>query len=242
MNQQLVPMVVLAGIAATGIDARPAHADDATARRIAALVIQRARRSVAIGPFVGAGIQVADGGGTDGTLGFGFDLSIFKVQIVPDAETVKGIVTDRAKARVAEAIEQAAAGGRPLEGAELAATSRQIYQDVLAEFLEERTPKTFEKPRLRAMIEAGRTLDGGDWSGRLGAAVGVKPVSLGLAATTRFADETVLLLGPELTLQILPGKGPRSPIIDGYARVDFPVLGDGATLYGGGVRVILDLI
>jgi hypothetical protein len=51
-------------------------------------------------------------------------------------------------------------------------------------------------------------------------------------------------LGPELDLRLLPGKGPRSPVVDLFLRADFAASdrdtrGD---LLTGGVRILLDLI
>ena len=74
--------------------------------------------------------------------------------------------------------------------------------------------------------------------------IGLWKLSFGLTAVLHFGDGVAAYLGPELDLRLLPGKGPRSPVIDLFLRADFAVSdrdtrGD---LLTGGLRVMLDLI
>jgi len=229
-------VIVVAGPARAGVDV-----DDVD--RAAQQTIRRARRAVALGPHVGLSGALAEGDSFDGAISVGLALSLFDVPVVPDAETIDAIVTEHAKERLTALIEQAAAEGRPLGEADVRAEAARIYRAVVDEYFAERRPRTLERPRARLLIEAARTFDAGDWSARLGAGLGIGPVSVGASVTTVFGDDMTVYLGPDISLQVLPRESPRSPIIDGFVRGDFAVTGDGPSwLAGAGVRVILDVI
>ena len=235
MRSSLLILSLVLGVAP------PARADIDYAN-LARLGVQRARRSVALGPHLGATAVRADGGSYDAAISFGVALSWFDVPVVPDPATIASLVGDHARARVARLARQAALDGKELTPSELEALARQVYRDVVAEFVEERRPKTLEEPKLRVFLEGARTLDSDDWSIRAGGGIGIAVVSLVAAASVHFADDTALYLGPELGVQLLPRASVRSPVVDLFVRADVAVAGDGPWLLGAGLRVILDVI
>lgn len=211
--------------------------------KLASNTVSRVRRAVAVGPFVGAMPVIPGTGEVDGALSFGLSLSLFKVPIIPDSDTIKRIVLERAQARLKAVLEAAALRGEKPTEDEVATLGREIFEQVLAEFLAERAPRLWEKPRFHMHLEAARLFRTGSWQSRTTLAVGVWRVSLGPTLLVDFHDGADLFLGPEMTVQLLPGKGPRSPIVDLFVRVDFAVTDDARenlTSFGG--RFVLDLI
>jgi hypothetical protein len=211
--------------------------------KLASRTIDRLRRAIAFGPFAGAMPVIPGSGDIDGAVSFGLGLWLFKVPIVPDQETIKQIVMERARARLKQAAEAAILrGDKPTED-DLATLGREIYQQVLAEFLEERAPKVWEKPRFHLHLEGARLFRSDSWQSRTTVTVGLWRISLGPSLMVDFDDDTDLFLGPEMSVRLLPWKSLRSPVVDIFVRVDFALTDDernSLTSFGG--RFALDLI
>jgi hypothetical protein len=248
MARRRLALLALVAVAVSILALAPAPAaaqslDDLPFERIGKLTLHRTRRAIAIGPLVGATPQWSvDSGDLDLGVSFGLAVSFFKIPIVPDAETIRELIKERIKARLAEAVKAALQGGRVLGDADLADLGRQIAKDVIDEFLEERRPRRFERPGVRVFFEAARTFDTATWSTRLGVGLGIGPVSLNLTAAGAFGDDTVLYVGPEVSLQAVLGKGPRASVLDLFVRYDLATVGSGEGLMAVGARLILDLL
>lgn len=206
--------------------------------------LDRTRRAVALGPFAGLA-AIASDGELAASVSFGIGISLFKVPIVPDRGTIEQIVRDRARARLKRLLADSLRGGEQPSPEQLEDLAREVYQEVLDEFMAERAPKVLEKPRAHLHLEAARTLSSGAaWQSRITATVGIGPISLGPTLGIDFAGDTSFLAGGETHLQILPGGGPRSPIIDLFLRADVTVGDDDdrGIAYYGGARLLLDIL
>lgn len=211
--------------------------------KLASMTIHRTRRAIAFGPFVGSMPVIPTSGDADGAVSFGWTLSLFEVPIVPDREAIQQIVMERAKARLKEAAEAAALRGEKPTEEELAAVARDIYERVLAEFIAERTPRIWEKPRFHIDLEGARLFRAESWQSRATVAIGLGRLSLGPTLMLDLDDDTDLFLGPEVTVQLLPWRSPRSPVVDLFLRVDFALTEDERdALVSLGGRFVLDLI
>jgi hypothetical protein len=211
--------------------------------KLASRTVERLRRAVAFGPFAGANPVIPASGDIDGAVSFGLGLWLFKVPIVPDQETIKAIVMERARARLKQAAEAAFLRGEKPTEADLAALGREIYQRVLAEFLDERAPKVWEKPRFHLHLEAARLFRSDAWQSRTTVTIGLWRLALGPSLMVHFDDDIDLFLGPEMNVRLLPWKSLRSPVVDLFFRVDFALTDDergSLTSFGG--RFALDLI
>jgi hypothetical protein len=211
--------------------------------KLASNTVHRIRRAVAFGPFAGAMPVIPGSGDVDGAVSVGLGLWLFKIPIVPDQETIEGIVMERARARLKEAVQAALLRGEKPTEDDLVNLGRDIYRRLLAEFLDERTPRLWEKPRFHLHLEAARLFRSDSWQARTTATIGLWRISLGPSLMVDFGDDTDLFLGPEMSLRLLPWKSPRSPIVDLFLRMDFAVTDDernSLTSFGG--RFVLDLI
>ncbi len=219
---------------------RPALADGVD---VARLTVQRARRAVVLGPFLGVAPGATVDGG-DAHLGvlFGLDVSLFKVPIIPDAATVKQLVQDRVQARVLDAVKQAALGGRTMSLAEQQSLAEELITAVRDEFLRERRGRRVERPNLRVVLEAARWSGADAWASRLTVAKGVSKISIGPSLSVVSAATTELGLGLEASLQVLLSRGPRSPVADLFVRYDVGVTDGSDDVISAGVRLILDAI
>jgi hypothetical protein len=240
MRNATAVMSILGTLLAT---AAPALAEEFSVERTAKLALARARRGVAIGPFVGAAPTYdVSGGGVEGMLVFGLAFSSFDVPIVPDSESIKAIVAEETKERLKDVVKQMALQGRAPSQDELDQLARDIYKAVLDEFLSEREPRLWEKPRFRLAVEGAKILGTGTWQTRATAGLGIKRFSLGPTLMLSAGEATDFYLGGELSAQLLPGKGVRSPIIDLFFRVDFGVTDGAGNFMTVGARLILDII
>lgn len=244
-KRSLVLVLALLSIAAPStVGAQSIPIPDIPAGKLASLTVSRTRRAIAVGPFVGAMPIIPTAGDADGAVSFGVALSLFDVPIVPDRKAIEQIVMDRAKALLKEAVEAAVLRGEEPTEDDLATMGREILRQVLAEFLEARTPKLWEKPRAHLHLAGARLFRSDAWQARATVAVGLLGrVSLGPTLMLDLDDDTDLFLGPEMSVQLLPGKGPRSPIVGVYLRADFALTRDERdALISAGGRIMLDLI
>ena len=229
-------LVVVALAAGT---ARADFADDAAVGlQIAKGGFDRFRRSIAIGPEVGAvgGFDVngnSASGFSAGIAVYTFDIPVFDLQrMLADA------IRERVQERVKEII--ASGGTAPADLSEIA---RQVAADVKAELLGRRlTRKTLETPEWKVLLEY---LHFANANGvRAGISKGVKKVSFGLGfGGLRGSGENILIVGAEISLHLTPIGRARTPVIDLFVRGDLPLAGPNSdlVLLAGG-RLLLDLL
>lgn len=214
--------------------------------------VNRGRRAISIGPSIGAwtgGFTAQEQFETALTVGVGVEL--FKVPVLPDMQTIKALVQERAKAKLRAHL-LAIVAGRPPEPLELESMAKQVYEEVVAEFLGQNVrPKRFERPRLNVGFEMNRLFEAGAWVPRFRAGLGVWKFTVGLSVSGAClggpcGDRLELYTGPEVVLHMMTTKNPRSSVIDAYLRVDLQATGrseidpyDQVVL---GARFLLDLI
>jgi hypothetical protein len=215
------------------------------AGKIAKLAIERTRRGIALGPWIGGvGAIGLDSGDADGAISFGTTLMFFKVPVLPDTETIQEIIKDRVQAQMLARIKQVTLErGKPPSKAEAQNLAKEIAKEVLATFVEERKPKKLEKPRFALNVESARFFRSDAWEFRTTPTWGIGPVFVGPTLLARTEPDAAAYIGPEIHVAVMPGSGPRSPIIDVFLRADFALGGAGTEhIVSAGVRFVLDII
>lgn len=199
--------------------------------RIARAGLARVRRSIAVGPHLGAyqQLDVKDGANGFG-LSFGLGLYTFDVPSGIDVkDLVTGMVKDEIKAR--------------LSNGETTISARDIIDRVVTQVIEGRR-STWHPPKLSIVLEGFTTFGDADAFGARGlVGYGISKLSIGLAASVQRANsETTALLGPELAVRLTPIGENRTPVIDLFARYDVG-MGDARsqTIAFGG-RFLLDAL
>ncbi len=203
----------------------------------------RLRRSIAIGPFVGAHGNLGHSGEDGGAgISFGLGLSTFDVPILPDREELQHILKDRFKTLFLQKIEEAMQGNLTTDQLDLKSIAKQAWEDVVAAYLRGRKHRMLETPGVRAHIEGVRLLQVGSWQTRASLGMGLGNMTFGLTFGGEFGDNNLAFVGPEVTLQLLFGNA-RSPILDLFARADVP-LGEknGPVDISLGARFLLDVL
>ncbi len=115
----------------------------------------RLRRSIAIGPFVGAHGNLGHSGDDGGVgISFGLGLSTFDVPILPDRNELEHILKDRFKTLFLQKVEEAMAGNVTTDQLDLKSIAKQVWEDVVAAYLRGRQHRMLETPGFRAHIEA----------------------------------------------------------------------------------------
>jgi hypothetical protein len=242
---------LLSCLVVVGAAAAPARAGEGAAG-FARGTVDRARRAVSFGPFVGAGVAGASGAGDsfDVLVTFGLGLVLFKIPVVPTAKEVEALIAGRVKARVAERVKAMVTAGQPApDEQELARIGAEILAEVKDEILRRRpyAGRTLERPRLAVALEGGYGLVADRQRLGLTIGVGVSRVTVGptlaVGFTDGFGDADLLHLGGELGVHLTPRPRARSHVIDVYLRVETDVAGDeSSTRVDLGARALLDLI
>jgi hypothetical protein len=209
--------------------------------------VRRARRAIAIGPTVGGSfVDLPESGETSAAVSFGLSLYTFKVPILPDSDLVKEMIKTRFKAKLKEYLKRGVREGKlDISKAEREMIVPQILAEIGREMVgfENLRAKTFERPRFALTLEGDYSLNGGFFSTRLRLGLGVSRLLIAPTLTTYFGDDILFIVGGEMALLALLGKGARSPIVDLFIRAEFPVHGaTDAYSFGGGLRVSLDII
>ncbi len=240
--------LVLSILVATLVAVAPAHAQTPTARQFAEGAVSRARRSIAIGPLVGAGIAYAPSpGDVDVPLSFGLGAAWFKVKVVPSPSMIQAMIIERSKDKVAERVEGMIARGEPApDSEELARIGREVLDEVKAEILgyHQVRGKTLERPRLTVALEGTYLPRAGGGQVRATIGIGINRFTIGPTLAGHFAGPNGLYVGGEVAVHLTPRQGPRPPVIDLYVRYDYGATSGtkGADQLGLGMRVMLDLI
>jgi hypothetical protein len=204
--------------------------------------LERARRSVALGPFVGlAGV----GGGDrdlDGALSFGLALWRFDVPIVPDRAEIEGILKERFKKIFMEKLAEAMRGN--LDGSNIDAKqiAKAAWNDVLEAYIKGRRNRVLEDPGFRFHVEGTRLFAADVWQARGTVGAGIAGVSLALSFGGEFGDDNFAFLGLEVTKPLVFGEA-RTPVIDLLVRVERG-FGEGHNdlSYSSGARLLLDIL
>lgn len=209
-------------------------------------VLDRTRRSLTLGPFVG--VAPAIGTENDGELAFdveaGLALLRYDIPVIPTASRLKeialGAVRERLRERVAAAIDR---GDEPSDE-EIEAWARELHRRLLDELLLKHRPRTFEKPSFQARLTVDRLFGEDAWNLRAGVGVGLGPVYLS-AGGGASVNRPVQGLGYlEVSVPILVTEGLRSPALEPFVRFDaFTGEDDGRSdqlLIGG--RFVLDIL
>lgn len=238
----VVLMRILGALVVLVLTASTVHADyaddAAVGLQIAKGGFDRFRRSIAIGPEVGAfaGLDLdghAANGFSAGLAVYTFDIPVFDVQ---------RIVADKIRIRVQERVKEIIVSGGAAP-ADLAEIARQVAADVKAELLGQETKqRTLEKPEWKVLLEY---LHFADANGvRAGISKGVKQVSFGLGlGGLRGGGETIVIAGAEISLHLTPIGRARTPVVDLFVRADLPLKGPNSDLvFLAGGRLLLDLL
>lgn len=238
---------LLAASAVLGV-AAPAFADD-RARMVelyARGALERARRGFALGPTVGVsglyGIDPADG---EAAVTFGLGIYKFKVPVGPDIDALKESLKARLEARIkTEAKARVEAGLQPPTQQEIEGWAKEALVALEAEVFGQRlNPKLIEKPSFALDLEGAYLGSSGEWHLRATAGIGLSKITIGPTIAGQISGDSVLYVGPQVDLRLLPGKGPRSPVIDLFLRLDFAVSDRSrADVFTGGARILLDII
>lgn len=204
--------------------------------------LERARRSLALGPFVGMHAMRGPGGDMDGAISFGLGLSRLDVPIVPDRAELEGILRARFQDLFVQKFKEALAGdinGRGVNPKEIAT---QAWNDVLAAYLEGRRHERLEDPGLRIHVEGTRFFRADAWQARATVSLGIGPIALGLAGGGQFGDDNFGFVGVEATKPIVFGEA-RTPLLELFGRADRG-FGDGHDdwSFAFGARFLLDVI
>lgn len=248
---RFAPILPVALVVLTGLTQQNAEAQDLSEMaelaesiplgKLGLNVADRLRRSIAIGPFVGAHATLGDSG-EDGGLGvsFGVGLSTFDIPILPDGEEIKRLLSDRFKTLFREKVKEALTHGKVTsDKLALRSIAKEVWKDVIDAYLNERQHRMLETPSLRIHAEAVKLVQLEAWQVRGSIAKGLGNMSFGL---TFGFDDSFAFVGPEVSVQLLFGKA-RSPILDLFARADIP-LGEknGPVDISLGARFILDVL
>ncbi len=204
--------------------------------------LTRARRSLTLGPMVGiaAGAGAIDGE-LDGQLTFGLSLMRYEIPLLPSGEGLRKRLMTRFRKEVARRI---AARGGNVSDEDKRRIAREVWNDVKAELVAEMTPSRFERPGFGVRLEAARLFDSGVWDIRPMFGLGVGPVQVWAGPSLRIDDGAGFVVPLEVSKPMLATDGLRSPVVEGFARVELAVTrrDDFADVIMVGLRLTLDVI
>lgn len=212
------------------------------AAKIAKRTLDRARRSLVLGPHAGAAPAFdIDGGDFAMRYEFGLALLRFDIPVVPDANSIAGILQSRATERFVQLL-----AGRTLSDAEQTRLAEQVWQDIVDELTLQHGPRRFERPgfALRAGARYLSVDGGGAWEIGFSAGIGVSRLMLSAGESVQVNNGAGLNTDLELALPVVLGKGLRSPTAEILARAsiantDRETRADRLIF---GVRAILDIL
>lgn len=208
--------------------AASAAAQTPSRQELARQAIFRARRAFSVGPSVGlTGAAAIGGDHAFGGVTFGLALRAFAIGI-PTAARIRELVAERIRAKVQERIRDAMARGEAEPSdADLAAYAKEISAEVRQKLIDDfyAAPRTWERPRFVADLEAGSWFAGANaWTIRAGAGIGLWLVTVGpTASVLGGSGRDAFLVGAEIGVHPLLGDGPRPPVLDLYVRAELPV-------------------
>lgn len=221
------------------------------AKNLAKESLKRARRSIAIGPYVSAAPTVifGDESKVDFQFAGGIGFYKFKIPILPGIavlqEELMGRAKDRFKNQYKAALKEAflKTGKKPTKE-DVDVLMKELWVEIKKDLLMRMRPKTFEKPSFALRAEVGYTGDAEAWDLRFSGAFGVGPVFVVPSARLVLLPQVVFFIPAEVSLPIALGSGTRTTLIDLFFRYEFAAHGrsknaDSATL---GLRFMFDAI
>jgi hypothetical protein len=188
--------------------------------------LERTRRSLTLGPMIGAapGVSLAEEN-VGLQLGLGLVLMRYKVPILLSEERLREIMVGRAQVLVAERARAAAASGLAPTEEQMKAWALETWEQLKAEMLRELRPRMFEKPSFRLAFELDYFTGGGAWDARASTGFGLGPVYLNLGTGVRIEDGAAGLLSAALSVPMLLSGGLNSPVVHWFLRYDLPYTG-----------------
>ncbi|MDX2091404.1 MAG: hypothetical protein SFX73_26325 [Kofleriaceae bacterium] len=219
---------------------RPARAEvfaeaEQLARDAADTAIDRVRRGLAIGPEVGYFGGMTEAGDAQAGLSFGLALYSFRMP------SLQRQVLDAARERVGTRLKELVRTGRITNAGAIPA---EVLADVKREVAEELRPRTFERPRMKIVVEGALLHAQRGFQARALFGYGLGYLTLGAAAgLQQINDLTMVMAGPEVSVHLTPVGKVRTPVVDLFVRSDFAA-GEGERMvaFVGGARVALDIL
>ncbi len=229
----------------------PAHADTLDDAAIKAAMqfldldedqlVDKGRRSVAVGPWAGGAVV---GNTTRGVFGgsahVGFGLYLFDDPLIDLGDLQRRLTVMAFKKITDEDFRRGDSEGRKQKIADLA---REVKADIKARLKGE--PTMWPKPKLVVNAEANLKLSNAQGNQiRAGAGFGIDRFSLGATVGAEFGGGTTsLLLGPEVGTYLFLGDGPRPWLLGLFARYDFRLTSANRNqTLSVGARLVFDLI
>ncbi len=211
-------------------------------QRIGMSALDRARRSVALGPYVGLAGTNGKNQDLDTALSFGLGLSRFAIPIAPDRAEIEGVLKDRFVKLFLEKLDQALQGNLDGSNVNPKQIARDVWNDVLQGYLKGRRHRMLEDPGFRIHVEGTRLFAADAWQARATVGAGIAGVAVGLSFGGEFGDANYAFLGLEAAKPLVFGKA-RTPVVDIYGRVDRG-FGEGHNdlSFSVGARLLLDVL
>lgn len=227
---------------ASRMDSAMAFAQNIPWERIGQSAFERARRSIALGPFVG--VTGVGGGGRDldSALSFGVGISRFDIPIAPDRAEIEGVLKERFKTLFKEKLKEALQGNLNADNVDPKQIAKDAWNDVLAAYIEGRKHRILEDPGFRIHLEGTRIFAAEAWQARGSVGTGVSGFSFALSFGGEFGDDNFAFIGLEATKPLVFGNA-RTPVVDIMARVDrgFGEAHDDVSV-SLGARLLLDIL
>jgi len=205
----------------------------------------RLRRAFALGPFVGLAPGMSfDDPGFDLRLSFGLALVHFSVPVLPSPDRIREIVHDRLREAVLQQVLVRRAQGQEPSEADLEQIAREAWAEIRAELLLEYRPRRFEKPSFSVLLEVERLFLAPAWEVGFTLGFGIGPVFLRAGPVLHIHSGVDLYTAVELSVPMLLGDGPASPVVEAFLRGDIATTGRDARADRAflGVRFLLDII
>lgn len=224
------------------LDGNLAETASDLAKQLAANMVKRFRRGVAIGPFVGGVAGGAVSGAKGAVFGISYGIGLYTMR-QPSISDLPRLISERLKQRVLGKLKAMIASGGSLPP-DLGAIVREVADDVYREVFGELNQRNLlPKPGFGAVLEGISRLEPGGNQFRFGLSYGVGPVSLGAGTGIQIASGDVSgLAGLELSVRLTPWGNLRTPVIDVHSRFDVGFAGDASRTLIAGARFLLDVL
>lgn len=204
--------------------------------------LDRARRSVALGPYVGLAGTGGKNQDLDAALSFGLGLSRFAIPIAPDRAEIEGVLKDRFVKLFLEKLDQAMKGSLDGSNVHPKQIAKDVWNDILQGYLEGRRHRMLEDPGFRIHVEGTRLFAADAWQARATVGTGVLGVAVGLSFGGHFGDANYAFIGLEAAKPLVFGTA-RTPVVDILGRVDRGFGEDHDDLsFSLGARLLLDVL
>lgn len=255
MRKGLLLVLVLGLLAPTPAQADPLdqqimRAIDSDAVHFAAEATRRGfrrfRRSVTLGPTLSIGPSVdIDGGDSVRTyLAGGLALLHYDIPAIPTSEELRSMAIKTVASAVRAQVDAAADRGEVISEDEQRRLASEAWQRLRDRLLLDMTPRHLEEPKFSVTGEVGHLFDSNAWDVRAQFGLGVGPVFLAVGASLFYERKLMLVIPAEVSVPVLVTDGLNSPVVQLFARGEFPVTGgdDGVRRLVIGARFALDVL